>query len=573
MKRWIRWQGLLALVVVIVLVAVFWFFFVDNIVKNNIEKYGSKAVGAKVEVKEADLSLIPFGLELNNVRVTNPNAPMRNVVEFQRAAMSIEFGKLLMRKVIIDESSLEGVKFNTERKKSGALSKKQIVAKETTKKGKKSGPSLPTFEIPNAEDILAKADLKTLDTAKELKNDIQNIKSSWQDKLNSLPDKDKLEGYKERIEKLKDSSGGISGILGKAKEVSSLKNEIQNDLAQIRQAVKNIKEQKNELQNKIETVTSLPEQDVNRLMDKYAFSPEGAENYTRLLFGNKAADYMNIAVYWYEKIVPYLEGGKNGQGEKEASKVRAEGEKVYFREKEPLPRFLIKTVKADVSLEAGDLSGTIKNITSSQRILGKALTFDFSGKKLDKADLVAFTGSIDHSSADYTDTFKIDTKNYRVNNITLSESSKLPVKIEKAAVDISGNAEVSGGKLNMNIAAMMNNVNFSQITGGDIVADALKTALSEISDLRIQADVNGTLDNYNIKLSSTIDENLKNAMNKVVSTEAAKLKAELREKIMAKVDTPIKNLKQEYAGLDTIQKELNNRLKIGSDLTGMLNVF
>jgi competence protein ComGC len=62
MKRWIRWQGLLAFVVVIVLVAVFWFFFVDNIVKNNIEKYGSKAVGAKVEVKEADLSLIPFGL-------------------------------------------------------------------------------------------------------------------------------------------------------------------------------------------------------------------------------------------------------------------------------------------------------------------------------------------------------------------------------------------------------------------------------------------------------------------------------------------------------------------------------
>jgi len=572
MKRWIRWQGFLAFVVFIVLIAIFWFFFVDNIIKNNIEKYGSKAVGAKVEVKEADLSLIPFGLKLNNVRVTNPNAPMRNAVEFENSAMSIEFGKLLMRKIIIDEMSMEGLKFNTERQKSGALSKKQSVTEES-KKDKKSGLSLPSFEIPKAEDILAKADLKTLDAAKELKNDIQNAKSNWQERLNSLPDKEKLQSYKERIEKLKNSSGGISGLMGKAKEASSLKKEIQSDLSKIRQAAKDFKEQKNELKNKIETVTALPAQDVNRLMDKYAFSAGGAQNYTRLFFGNKAADYLSTALYWYEKIIPYVEGGKNEQGEKEVTKTRAEGEKVYFREKEPLPRFLIKTVKADVSLEAGDLSGTIKNITSSQRILGKSLTFDFSGKKLDKADLVAFTGSIDHSSVNYTDTFKVNTKNYRVNKITLSESSKLPVKIEKAAADISGNAEVSAGKLNMNIAAMMNDVNFSQIPGDDIAADALKTALSEISNFRIQADVNGTLDNYNMKLSSTIGQNLKNAMNKVVSTQTAKLKAQLREKIMAKVEKPIENLEQEYAGLDTIQKELNSRLKIGSDLTGMLNVF
>ena len=572
MKRWIRWQGLLAFVVIIVLTAIFWFFFIDNIIKNNIEKYGSKAVGAKVEVKEADLSLIPFGLKLNSVQIANPNAPMKNAVEFKRAAMSIEFGKLLMRKVIIDEMSMEGLKFNTERQKSGALSKKRTETVKA-KKEKKSGPSLPSFEIPEAEDILAKADLKTINAAKELKSDIRKAKNNWQERLNSLPDKQKLQNYKERIEKLKSSSDGISGMLGKAKEASSLKNDIQSDLSKIRQAAKDFKEQKNELRNKIETVTSLPAQDVNRLMDKYAFSPAGAENYTRLLFGDKAADYLNTALYWYEKIIPYIEGSKNKQDKKEVTKTRAEGEKVYFNEKEPLPRFLVKTLNADVSLEAGDLRGTIRNITSSQRILGKALTFDFSGKKLDKADSVAFTGSIDHSSANYTDNFNINTKNYRVNKITLSESSKLPVKIEKAAADINGKAEVSGGKLNMNIAAMMNNVNFSQVPGGDIAADALKTALSEISDFRIQADVKGTLDNYNMKLSSTIGQNLKNAMNKVVSSQTAKLKDDLRKRIMAKVDKPIENLKQEYAGLDSIHKELNSRLKIGSDLTGMLSVF
>lgn len=574
MKRWIRWQGLSAFLIIIVLVALFWFLFIDNIIKSNIEKYGSKAVGAKVEVSKADLSLIPFGLSLDNVKITNPNAPMKNAVEFERAAMSIELGKLLMRKVIIDEMAIEGVKFNTDRRTSGALpsiTKKEAAGKKETDKGK--GLSMPSFEMPKVEDILAKADLKTLDAVNNLKKDIQEAERKWKEKLNSLPDKEKLKSYKDRVEKLKGSSGGITGMLGKAKEAASLKKDIQKDLTQIKEAARDFKQQKSELQNRIQTVSSLPSQDVNNLMQKYAFSAEGAENYTRLLFGNKAADYFGTAMYWYKKIIPYLEGSKNKEDTKEASKVRAEGENVYFREKNPLPRFLIKTANADLSLEAGDLSGKIHNITSSQRILGKALTFDFSGKKLKQADSVAFSGSIDHSSAKSADTFNVGTKNYRVNNINLSNSESLPIRIENALADLNGNAKIVNGKLNMQLAAMMNNVNFGEMPGKNKTGEILKTALSEISQFRINADVKGTVDDYNIALSSTIGQSLNNAMSKVIKTQTAEFKDKLRKGIEAKVDTPLQNLKQNYAGLDSIQEELNSRLKIGDELTGVINIF
>ena len=88
MTRYIRWGGLVAFLVVVGLVAGFWFLFVDGIVEEVIEDQGTRAVGAKVELASADLSLLPAGLTLVGLQVTNPDAPMTNVVEIGRLALT-----------------------------------------------------------------------------------------------------------------------------------------------------------------------------------------------------------------------------------------------------------------------------------------------------------------------------------------------------------------------------------------------------------------------------------------------------------------------------------------------------
>lgn len=80
MKKWIRWEGLGLFIGVVVLFCIFWFLFIDGIVKSMIEKYGSQAIGAKVELGSADLSLFPAGLELKDLQITNPDDPMKNAV-------------------------------------------------------------------------------------------------------------------------------------------------------------------------------------------------------------------------------------------------------------------------------------------------------------------------------------------------------------------------------------------------------------------------------------------------------------------------------------------------------------
>src|SRR5574341_2032200 len=117
----IRWPGLIAFVVVVGIGLAIWFLVIDGLVKRGIEAAGSKLVGAKVELDTADVSLIPLGIELRRLQVANPDAPMRNAVEFRRIAFGMEALQLLRRKVIIDEMAIEGMRFNTPRVTSGAI--------------------------------------------------------------------------------------------------------------------------------------------------------------------------------------------------------------------------------------------------------------------------------------------------------------------------------------------------------------------------------------------------------------------------------------------------------------------
>jgi len=105
----IRWWGLGIFVVLVAAIGLLWLLVVDDLVKAKIEEEGTAAVGAKVELEAADLTLFPTGLTLTRLQVTNPDEPMTNSVEIARLTMNLDGLQLLGRKVIIDEMLVDGV--------------------------------------------------------------------------------------------------------------------------------------------------------------------------------------------------------------------------------------------------------------------------------------------------------------------------------------------------------------------------------------------------------------------------------------------------------------------------------
>lgn len=571
MKKWIRWQGLLVFVAVMAVVLVFWFLLVDKIVKSSIEKVGTAIVGAKVELNDADLSLIPLGIMLDTLKVTNPNEPMKNAIEFKKGVAAIDFGNLLMRKVIIDEMSLSGIQFNTDRKYSGAV-KKTTKSKETEKKGFKL--QLPSFEMPDVKEVLEKENLESLAAIKTLKEDIENAKAQWEEKLNSLPDKKKFENYKDRIDNLKSSTKGIGGVFGKASEVSSLKKDIEADISQIKQSLEDFKNQKESLNQKIQSLKNLPEKDIARLKEKYGFSGDFAQNFTKILFGEKVSNYVNSAIYWYEKLAPYLESGEEkDHKEKEPKKVRARGVDIKFKEYNPMPDFLITKSFTDMIIAGNVLAGEINNITSSQKILGKPLIFNFNAKSLKNAKDIKITGKIDHITSKSNDTLKASLEGVKLENLNLLDSRDVKIVMEEAFANLSLDAKIAGENLDVTINANVNSVNFSGMSEKERVSNILNIALGEITKFNLQAKISGKTDDYALSISSDIDKTMKNAMDKVIKDQMAEFEKKLKDEIVARVNIPLGGLQSQFKGLDNIENELKGRLDIGSDLTKMLKKF
>jgi uncharacterized protein (TIGR03545 family) len=144
MKQGFLKKGLIAVIGFFILIALIWFVVVDWVVEMAIETQGTKAVGARVDVAGADLSLFPAGIEVRGLQVTNPDSPMRNALDVRRIYSDIELMPLIKRKVVIDNLRMEGIRLDTPRKTSGAVAgAKSVLKKEASFHSQCAGYSVP----------------------------------------------------------------------------------------------------------------------------------------------------------------------------------------------------------------------------------------------------------------------------------------------------------------------------------------------------------------------------------------------------------------------------------------------
>jgi len=577
MKKWIRWQGLFVFIGLSLVVTIFWLIFIDGIVKRTIESYGTRAVGAKVDLADADLKLFPLGLTLEGLAVTNPDKPMENIVEISRTALLLDPLQLLRRKVIVDEMSLTGIRINTPRKTSGAV--KTPKPKESQQASRKSSTdfcgsiSLPAIDSLDIQKILAGEKLESLEMIQKLQNELQGENNNWQKRLQELPGKEKFDDYRSRIEKLKSGPAGFGGgLLGSLGDLTSLQKEIQADLDSLKNAQKQFDQVKAGFGAQVQQVAAAPLKDIERLKQKYALSPQGLDNLGKLVLGQKVCGGLQKAADWYERVKFVLNRPKpKSEKKQEVRPQRGAGTFVRFKETTPLPDFLIRRARASFVIEAGELSGKIDNITPDQDILGQPLSFVFSGEKLKALQALKLEGSINRiDPQNPMDRISLQVKEYKLQNASLSSSADLPVTLKEGLADIDLQAKLEGGSLNGNLTAGVKSASLgvAEGAGKGPVLGAIGSALAQLSGFNVKVDVSGPLNDYTIRLTTDLDQALKSAAGKMIQQQAEKFEKELKTAVLAKAGGPLDQLKTDQNGLNAIGSQLADRLKLGSGLLG-----
>lgn len=581
MKKWIRWKGIGAFLVVVIIFAGLWLLLIDGIVERTIERMGTAAVGARVELAAADVSLFPSGLELIRLQITNPDLPMKNAIEVARINLFFNTLHLFERKLVVEEMVLDGVEFNTDREVSGAIEDAQTPASEkkleqVTEKFK----GLPNFALEDVQEILKNEKLESLEQAKRLQEDIKTEKENFQKRLNSLPNKETFADYKRRIDEIKGGSGkgALTSLMGKGSEIQALKKEVETDINQIKNAQNDLTDLKKNLRVRINKVTRSPMEDVNRIKKKYALTPQGLGNMTALIFGPKYADWVQKGLSWYYKLQPFLERVPQKEGKPEVVKpVRGRGVDVRFKEHEPKPDFLIQFARSSILIEAGTLSGTLRNITAQQAILGKPLTYEFLSDKLKDIKQVSIKGSLNRiSPISPKDTILAQVAGYNLKNVNLTDTLKTPLILENAMItNLNLEAIIQGDKITSKLTSALSSARFVSESRKDAspIAAAIQSALSEIKDFELNADIVGTLDNPSIALSSDLDDVLKTSVENVVKKQTAIFESKLKQAIAAKTGGEMNNLKQSITDFNSFDKELKTRSDLGTGLMKDFSIF
>lgn len=129
----IRWSFLVTTAVIVALIIAFNILFLDKILKNIIISTTQPIVGAKVEIDYLKTNLKNCSIVINGFRCADKNDYFKNLIDIESTKFDIKFWPILRKKFIIDEMSVEGLRWQTARKTSGELPKKKLKKQQESK--------------------------------------------------------------------------------------------------------------------------------------------------------------------------------------------------------------------------------------------------------------------------------------------------------------------------------------------------------------------------------------------------------------------------------------------------------
>lgn len=558
-NKWLRWKGLFGFAIALVVLLLFFLLLVDNMIKSGIEYAGTRMVGAKVELDKAEFRFSPLGMALTRLRVTNPDAPLQNIVDIQTIRFNMDGLNLLRHKLLIHEMRIDGVRLNTPRRHSGAIKKAPAPAKtkQAREEKKDSGFKVPDVVIPDTDKILAREEIKTLKQAEDFKSQVKTSQQNWETIRDRLPGEKRVEKYSASLERVKKTDTKDIKQLAEAIEtLKRLKKDIKSDVATVDSSYHQVSGDLAKLQQDMQALKQSPTEEYKRLLNKYAITPAGIGNISHLLFGSEAKKYTGMAMYWYKKLQPYLVYVDFGvDKEKQPPVDRHKGLDIRFKEYHPTADFFIKLAQVSVETQKGSFSGRINDITNEQNISRRPTTLQFSGKKMPGIGSIEINGRFNHiNPAKAADQLDFSMRNYELKQYRLIDKPDISIYLDKAKSDITLRARRQNDRVQADFKSHIHSIQYNNKASGNELAMMFLSSINKTRDFNIYGKLHGTLSKYSTEVSSDLDNRLKANIQRHMHRRLADFRSKLRSEIDLKTRQPIHEAEGKLKDLNSMVK-------------------
>jgi uncharacterized protein (TIGR03545 family) len=530
MKNIIRWPGLITFFVISGLIAAIVIVFLDFWIKLAAENGIAQATGAEVNIAEVSHTFSPFGITLGQVQLTDPKQPSHNQVQASEIVAKIDLAPLLLRKIIIDDLTITGVKVNQLRESEGDVYRVPESAEEAAKS------IFPSSEdIPSVDEILAKSPLKTTKAAQEVQTSYDKHSENLQQQYAQLPDKAKLADYKKRISALTETDYKNPLELAAAKkEFDQLKEEISEDKQKLSAFKQSASEAKQDLAPKIAQLKAAPGQDYDQLKSLIAGDAAAINDVTTLVFGDKVAQWSQYALAAFEIAGPMLAGS----AEEKLKKQRNEGRWVDFSDTTTLPDLLIRKALISLSWQEENIISHWQDITHQHEKLGRPTLFNVDSSSSRLWQSLKVDGDFWLSERGAKAQQKWDLKGLKLADLNLLEQEKLSSTLQKGLLSSTGSVAIKQNLISGNAVVDLKELALSA-TGSNNLTEVIAETLTQLRNLIINTEVGGTLGDLDLAFSSDLDKQLGAAMLTNLSGDQKGKLAELKQKLSAKIAGPL----------------------------------
>lgn len=566
MRSPIRTIGLLSFLAITGLLVLIITLAINPVVSEAIRTAGSEAVGAKVELESADLSLTEQRLELSQLVVADPRAPMFNLFEINKLAMDVDADALLWNKIVIDELTVTDLYLNTPRTESGEYESRWLDKSAWNPMQRISSfDQMNLDNLPDAEEVVANEELETPAAIEAFRENINITKQALTTKIQTLPDESKLQDFENRFNEIKQQSEGgnkLLGLLSQGKEIKRLQKDIKAELAKVKSVKNDLKQAQDKISADFKALKAMPDKDWQRLKSKYSLSGNGVNEIVSSVFGEQIGGWAQKGWHYYQIVSPYLNSysptSENTESQVKVSPhITERGRQVLFEDKNPLPNYLIKKIQLSSQLQDDGiaLSGLIENLTTEPDKWLEPMKLDMSGQS-GLLDSFNIQGLFDHRDATQSqDSIKLDAAGLKLSTVA-SANQQSAFTINNGVVDISADIKRLASELDGTLELRFNGLSISSEQQNTWQMQLVE-GINSLKQLAVTIHLSGDINNPDISIDSADLTTIGQAIiREMASDKIAAFETELQEAITAKTSGLLADV-EGLADISALQDQLN----------------
>lgn len=527
-----------------------------QVIKWAIEHPGSQAVGAKVEVGSVDFSWFPTRVSLEQLAITNPQAPMTNAVEFQSIATELNLMEAIGGKVYLEEVLVNGIALDTPREESGALPGAAPSAADD------SAFAMPDLGLPDPSALVAREKALYQGKVDAFAAEMDKRQASWQGVLDQLPDEGKLAQYETDWKQAK--GGNMLEKLSQAKKISKA---IEKDIDQLKAGKQQLQQEYAKLQQDYKQLSGLSGKSVDQIIKELGLSDSIIANLGNQLLSGKVQQWLQTGKGYYNLLL----GGESGSEQADADPAAAGVPQTS-------PDFLAKKIVLSGPFAHGGRSGTIageiKNLSDAPALWPEPVSIDLNALG-DALGTIKLQGLLAHQkSGAEQDSLSLSVKDSQLQNLALSPQSdtadSLGLLVNKAVLNLDAKASIKAlSQLDVNMAGVFSSLDMalSGAADGDW-QQGLAQNLAALQQLTLNGTAKGPLDNPDLKVSTNLNGVLKQALSAELKQRSNALRGQVQGQLDESLQQQLAPLQEKLSGLgglsgqaDARQRQFESMLK------------